>query len=63
MQILGLLGIYFDAVVGEVKKKLYFYSDPGHTVTIFRQNVCVPDIVRLGDRSVLFHSMQNVEHL
>ena len=26
MQILGLLGMYFDAVVVEVKKK-YFYSD------------------------------------
>ena len=32
-------------------------------LTILGQNLCVPDIVCLGDRSVLFHSMQNVEHL
>ena len=33
MQILGLLGMYFDAVVVEVKRSIYFFQiSSGHTV-------------------------------
>ena len=37
MQILGLLGIYFDAVVVEVEKQIFtfFQIGPGHTVCRF----------------------------
>ena len=37
MQILGLLGMYFDAVVVEVEKYLLFFQiGSGHTVTLDR---------------------------
>jgi len=37
MQILGLLGMYFDAVVVEVEKSLLFFQiGSGHTVQSFK---------------------------
>ena len=40
MQILGLLGMYFDAVVVEVEKYFFFQIGSGHTVcSITAQNI------------------------
>ena len=40
MQILGLLGMFFDAVVVEIEKYLFFQIGSGHIVLHIPQNYC-----------------------